>query len=113
MPFDDPDFTDPMTLHGVVVETEDDQAMRTMAECFIEEYARLGFEASRILRLFRTPGYAGPNMALHALGEPVISELIGECLARWGPRRSAEPGAAEEDGVIRLTVLDGSSGQAV
>ncbi len=32
MPYADPDATDPMTLHGVVVETQSDAAMRDMSE---------------------------------------------------------------------------------
>ena len=67
MPYDDPDATDPMTLHGVVVETESDAAMRDMAECFVEEYIRSGFEADRILKMFQTQGYAGPFLAYQTL----------------------------------------------
>lgn len=49
MPYDDPDPTDPMTLHSVVVETRDNSAMTDMAECFIDEYAP---------RLRRRPNFA-------------------------------------------------------
>ena len=89
MPYDDPDATDPMTLHGVVVETSDNAAMLEMAECFIDEYARLGFDANRILHMFNTRGYAGPFMAKGALGEEKIHELVQRVLARWGGRRTA------------------------
>jgi len=86
MPYEDPDPTDPMTLHGVEIETESDEAMVEMAICFIEEYARLGFDAGRIERLFRTRGYAGPVMALKVLGEDRIRKLVAEEVALRGPR---------------------------
>ena len=66
MPYDDPDPTDPMTLHGVAVETEDDGPMIDMAACFVEEYLRSGFDADRVLGVFKTQGYAGPFLAFHA-----------------------------------------------
>ena len=86
MSHEDPDPTDPMTLHGVEIETESDEAMVEMAICFIEEYARLGFDADRIERLFRTQGYAGPAMALEVLGEKRIRELVAEEVVLRGPR---------------------------
>lgn len=78
MPYDDPDPTDPLTLHGVAFETEDDQAMLDMVRCFIEEFARLGFNGDRILQVFRTKGYVGPHGAYCLLGEEVIRNLIDE-----------------------------------
>ena len=107
MPYDDPDPTDPMTLHGVVIETADDTAMLEMAECFIDEYARLGFDANRILHMFNTRGYAGPFMATTALGKERICELVDTVLARWGGRRAAVTGAAVGKQEVSLTVLNG------
>lgn len=105
MPYDDPDATDPMTLHGVVVETNDDGAMREMAECLVEEYIRLGFDADRILRMFKTRGYAGPFLACQTLGEEAIRSLIAEYMQRRGPlqHRSA---VERRTGGIALPVLD-------
>lgn len=57
-----------MTLRGVIVETRDDGAMREMAACFIEEYARLGSSPDPILRLFETQAYAGPFPPHRMLG---------------------------------------------
>jgi len=107
MPYDDPDPTDPMTLHGVAVDVEDDSAMRSMAECFVEEYVRLGFSKDMLWRVFRNPGYAGPNLAFRTLGEAFIANLIAEHLALRGPRRAAAEGTVEEGpaGLIRLRVL--------
>ncbi|GFO82625.1 MAG: hypothetical protein A49_22520 [Methyloceanibacter sp.] len=105
MPYDDPDPTDPMTLHSVVVETRDNSAMTDMAECFIDEYARLGFDADRILHLFNSKGFAGPYMAARALGEDRIRELVERVLARWGGRRDAAGVRSGADGSLNLTVL--------
>ena len=108
MPYDDPDPTDPMTLHGVALETDDDSAMVEMAECFIDEYARLGFDANRILHMFNTRGYAGPYMAMSALGKERIIELVECVLSRWGNRlagrRETSTSSKQE---VSLTVLSG------
>ena len=106
MPYNEPDATDPMTLTGVVIETEDDQAMREMADCFVEEYTRLGFDPERLLRVFKTRGYVGPFMAYKALGEPAIRKLIEEHAQRRGPVRSAPPEPESASGInIPLNVL--------
>lgn len=107
MPYDDPDPTDPMTLHGVGVETDNELAMVEMAECFIDEYARLGFDADRILHMFDTRGFAGPYMATMALGRKRIRELVDTVLARWGGRRAPDSECSTQKQEIRLTVLNG------
>jgi hypothetical protein len=106
MPYDDPDATDPMTLHGVAVETDDDRAMRDMAECFVEEYARSGFDADRILRMFMTKGYAAPFLAYQALGEEAIRRMIDELLPLWGARGSHAPATRNVSESISLPVLE-------
>ena len=95
MPYDDPDATDPMALRGVVVESSDDGPVREMAECFIVEYARMGFDSDRILQVFKTSGYAGPFLAYQTLGEQVIRSLIDEqmsirCMGRPDGLRDLE-----------------------
>ena len=106
MPYEDPDPTDPMTLHGMMFETEDDAAVREMAACFIEEYLRLGFSADRILKMFRTPGYAGTRLACAALGEETIAALIDEYARRRGPCPPRQTFDRNADGDILLPVLD-------
>ncbi len=106
MPYDDPDATDPMTLHGVVVETDSDAAMRDMAECFVEEYIRGGFDGDRILKMFQTQGYAGPFLAYQTLGENAIQRIIDELMHLWGGRKDRtklEPSANRQ---ISLPVLE-------
>jgi len=108
MPYDDPDSTDPMTLHGVAVEVGDDSALRTMAECFIEEYARMGYSEEMLFRVFRNPGYAGPNLAYRILGDAWIAEQIAQQMALRGPRRTAQESVVIEErtGALRLRVLE-------
>ena len=106
MPYEDPDPTDPMTLHGVVVETESDEAMVEMAVCFIEEYVRLGFDADRVLRMFHTQGYAGPAMAFDVLGEESIRVLIAEEVALRGHRFTKKDGCLTTSTGISLPVLE-------
>ena len=107
MPYDDPDPSDPMTLHGVAIETGDESALLEMAECFIDEYARLGFDANRILHMFNTRGYAGPFMATTLLGKERIRELVNTVLDRWGGRRDAALTRAQKNSAVSLTVLNG------
>jgi hypothetical protein len=97
-----------MTLHGVTVEVEDDSAMRDMAECFIEEFGRMGFSEEKLLRVFREPAYAGPHLAYLTFGEAWVADLIGEYMALRGPGRpTAEPTVnGESVGVVRLRVLE-------
>ena len=106
MPYDDPDATDPMTLHGVSIETDNADAARDMAICFIEEFLRMGFAPERLRAMFRSPPYAGPYMAFQALGESEIDKLIDEQVRFRGPRVSADASAPHSDGDISLPVLD-------
>ncbi len=106
MPYDDPDATDPMTLRGVVVESNDDGPVREMAECFIVEYARMGFDSDRILQIFKTSGYAGPFLAYQTLGEQVIRSLIDEQMSIRCMGRSDGPRDLERDGRINLPILE-------
>lgn len=110
MPYGEPDDTDPMVLNGVVLEDAGAptwEAVLEMAECFIDEYARLGFEANQILHLFGTKGYAGPYMAAEILGEAAIRELVDRVLARWGGRRTGGIAQQTQKHHRSLTVLGG------
>ena len=75
---------DPMALVGVVLPAHP-AAMEDMAYVFAEELARLGFDEARLLRVFRTPFYAGPHRAYRALGEPAVRVIVAECLRVWRP----------------------------
>ena len=88
MPYRDPDPTDPNVLVGVELPA-DDEATREMAWVFAEEFARMGFDARRILGLFRSPFYAGAHTAWRALGEVEIGAVVEECVGVWGSHRRA------------------------
>ena len=83
MPKHEFDFDDPLELNGVSLPCEEDTT-DAMAECFIEEFLRLGHNHKQILALFRNPYYLGMNLVLRTRGEPFVRELIGEVFARRG-----------------------------
>ena len=94
MPKNEFDFEDPFELNGMAFLTHEDTT-DDMAECFIEEFMRMGYGNRQILALFKDPHYLGPNMAFEKRGEPFIRELITEVFARWG--RTASWGRAPVD----------------
>lgn len=85
MPKDEFDFDDPLELNGVALCTDEDTS-RDMAECFIEEYMRLGYNHKHLLAFFRNPHYLGMNMVLENKGEAFVKDIIREVFARWGKR---------------------------
>ena len=83
MPYGEPDPTDPNVLVGVALPA-DIEATRDMAWVFSEEFARMGFDARRILGLFRSPFYAGAHQVLRLLGEAEVTTIVEECVGVWG-----------------------------
>jgi hypothetical protein len=83
MPKDEFDFEDPLELNGMALLTEEDTT-DAMCECFIEEFMRMGHNASQVLALFRNPHYLGMNMVLEKRGEPFVRDCITDIYARWG-----------------------------
>ena len=96
MPKDEFDPEDPMELCGVGLLTEEDTT-DAMAECFIEEFMRLGYNHKQILALFQNPFYVGVNMALQNRGEPYVRDMIAQTFARWGKPIQWLPLAGESD----------------
>jgi hypothetical protein len=86
MPYDDPDPTDPSMLVGVMLPAEAETETE-VAYVFAEEFARLGYDRTRILWLFKNPFYGGAHDAYQALGDETIRAIIDECLAAWGRAR--------------------------
>jgi hypothetical protein len=70
-------------LVGVMLPAEA-ETMTDMAYVFAEEFARLGYDRTRILWLFKNPFYGGAHGAYQVLGEETIKTIIDECLAAWG-----------------------------
>jgi hypothetical protein len=96
MPKDEFDPDDPLELNGVALLTEEDTS-RDMAECFAEEFLRLGYDSKQLLALFRNPHYLGPHMVLQNKGEAFVRTVIADTFARWGKPvawSDATPGAA-------------------
>ncbi len=76
MPMKEPGSEDPMELVGVRLPVKDDTAVKEMAECFIEEFIRMGHSVDEVFALFKNPFYAGPHEAYRNLGEDWISKMI-------------------------------------
>ncbi len=85
MPMRETDADEPMELVGVCLPVPDDQATRAMAECFVEEFVRLGHTADELMRMFQNPFYAGVHQAYQALGEAYIGELITKYIRLFRP----------------------------
>lgn len=83
MPKHETDPEDPMELCGVGLLTAEDTS-EAMTECFIEEFLRLGYDAERLLALFRNPFYTGVNMVLQNRGEAFVRRKIAEVFGWWG-----------------------------
>ncbi len=65
-----------MELVGVRLPVQDDTALKDMADCFAEEFIRMGHSVEEVLALFKNPFYAGPHAAYSNLGEERICEMI-------------------------------------
>ncbi len=98
MPHKDPDIQDPMMLVGVEVDCPDGSATRAMAECFVEEFLRMGLAPEEVLELFRQPAYAAAHQAYRELGEEAIRDLVEAYRKVWRPIRIIDnPEAASPD----------------
>ena len=97
MPKDEFDFEDPFELNGIAFLSHEDTT-NDMAECFTEEFMRMGYSHQQVLALFRNPHYLGPNMAFEKRGEPFIRDLITEVFARWGKKVEwPDPGSSRRE----------------
>jgi len=85
MPYGEPDPSDPNLLVGVVVPAEA-ETMREMVYVFAEEFARMGYDEARLLRVFRNPFYAAAHQAYRVLGEQAVSRIVSECVRVFGMR---------------------------
>ncbi len=100
------EYDDPMEPIGVELPAGK-EAMRAMAYVFGEEFARLGFDETRLLRLFRNPFYAGPHRALRALGDRAVEEIVAECVGIWGRRQCGmRDGEGEVEGEPAIKTPD-------
>jgi len=100
MPYDEPDATDPLHLVGVELPVDED-AHRTTASVFAEEFARMGFDEARIMFLFKSPFYAGAHRAYSALGHETVRALVREQSEFWGHIRFRDEQPCAQDQVSR------------
>ena len=83
MPKHESDPEDPLELNAVELVTPTDTT-QDMAECFIEEFMRLGYNPKQVLALFRQPHYIGMHMAWRRMGDPGTRQLVEDVFRRWG-----------------------------
>lgn len=74
---------DPMELVGMVMPGEPGE-LEAMAECFVEEYVRLGWNETRLMTLFRSSMFMATNRIYRIKGEAWVRELIRRISAQWG-----------------------------
>lgn len=83
MPKDEFDTEDPMELVGMVVPAAPGQ-LEAMAECLVEEYARLGWDEPRLMTIFVNPMFMATYRIYRQKGEAYVKDLIGRACERWG-----------------------------
>ena len=83
MPKDEFDVEDPFEAVAVELPADED-TLTPMAECFIEEFMRMGYSAERILGLFTNPMYSGPLLFTKARGTAAVKQLIADTFKKWG-----------------------------
>jgi len=96
MPHDDPEPDDPHLLVGVSL-PGDEAATREMAAAFADEFAQMGFDRDRLLRLFSNPFYTGAHAARELLGDVEITRIVVESLRAYGGRACAILDAPTDD----------------
>ena len=96
MPYNDPDPADPSILVGVRLSVDVD-ATTDMAYVFAEEFARMGYDAERLMRLFRDPFYAGAHDAYRTLGDAEIRRIVEACVEVWGSHRFVDQDSGHAD----------------
>ncbi len=62
----------------------DERSLVEMAYTFAEEFASLGHDQDRILRMFRNPRFGGPHAAYRTLGEAAVLDIVAECTRAFG-----------------------------
>ena len=88
MPYDEFDAEDPMALVGMVLPGVPGQ-LEAMAECFVEEYVRMGWDEPRLMTLFVNPLFMATHRIYCQKGEDYVRELIRKMCGKWGVMRNA------------------------
>jgi hypothetical protein len=85
---------DPLGLVGVALPASR-ATIEDMAYAFAEEFVRMGHDEPWLLRVFRSPLYAGPHQAYRVLGDAAVRAIVQECLQALGRGRLGDPDAGE------------------
>jgi hypothetical protein len=85
MPKDEFDQEDPFELVGMVLPgPQDDTTFELMGRCFVEEFVRMGWDATQMFLLFQDPFYRGPHLVYQTKGERFVRDLIAQVQREWG-----------------------------
>jgi hypothetical protein len=60
-----------------------------MAECFVEEYVRMGWDEPRLMTLFVNPLFMATHRIYRQKGEDYVRDLIRKMCGKWGALRNA------------------------
>jgi hypothetical protein len=82
MPKDEFVDEDPMGLVGMVMPGEPGQ-LEAMAECFVEEYVRMGWNEARLMTLFTNPMFMATHRIYRQKGEAYVMKIIQQTIAKW------------------------------
>jgi hypothetical protein len=98
MPCDEPEPDDPHLLVGVSL-PGDEATTREMAAAFADEFAQMGFDRDRLLKLFANPSYTGAHAARQLLGDAEITRIVVESVRVYGGRNYAvlDAGTSDEE----------------
>jgi hypothetical protein len=83
---------------------------QVMLECFVQEFAWMGWDTNQLMDLFRDPGYPVLNQLMEHYGEESIrrriQSLLGSTVFRFSERivEEPEPEESHESEVIQLSV---------
>ncbi|RCK74664.1 MAG: hypothetical protein ANABAC_1381 [Anaerolineae bacterium] len=85
-----PEEDDPMELTGVVLPGEPG-GLERMAETFVEEFVRLGWQEEHLLKLFTQPYFLATHRIYRQKGEEYVRQLIRKTQTRWSIQPRHQP----------------------
>jgi len=77
---------DPMNLHAIEVPGD----VELMLRMLVEEFARMGWDLSRLMTMFRDPFYVAAHGLLLHFGDKELERRVAEILKRCGVVRVQE-----------------------
>lgn len=83
MPKNEPDPEDPLELEAVCLPDPDGNAVDLMAQCFAEEFLRLGRTPEQVLAMFRSAEYSLPHRAWRQLGDARVRAIVDRQADSW------------------------------